>query len=606
MTLRDAKKSFLMKILPLIAFAFWVVLPSSCVYAVGSDGIAAYPTTADPNNPLPQSSFIYNLKAGESKEDSLTVKNESEQEQSVSVYAVDAVADAAGELVLENETDARDNMGEWINLETVRLVLKPKEERQVKFEINVPEDAVGKVFGGIIIQKDPTAKQKNTKSEVVANARIDIRIYETVPEEIICKAGMSGGVASYDKKDGSHVYSVKVKNEGNTPLDSTVRINVKDMLFGKQNQTIEQKILIPRGEEMEVSVPLNRVGIGKFEVSSEIEYRKADGMQEKIANLDRTSFFAFPQEFIPIIVLLLLANIILIVIFKLKKRMDKKYYKDYRIQSGDNLVNLAERLAVNWKKIAKINKMKPPYQLGGGQIITVIDKKNVLPDLFSSKDEAFIKPTDDQVRQDRKEAFEKDLALISDAEETSDDDGKPRRSKKILRITMLAIVLAIFGYFIYTLIFTKGNNANFIYDRNRDKLADTTTPDTGRETAITEEKAAPVPTADGTSTTKEDPAKEISAADRQATKIKILNGSGVRGASSKALALFRKRGYTSITTSNAARFDYSDTIIECGSNVKPAVCQEAEEIVTSLLYASIQRKEIGGADADRVIVTLGK
>ena len=171
---------------------------------------------------------------------------------------------------------------------------------------------------------------------------------------------------------------------------------------------------------------------------------------------------------------------------------------------------------------------------------------------------------------------------------------------------MLAIVLAIFSYFIYTLIFTKGNNANFIYDRNRDKLADTTTPDTGKETAITEEKAAPVPTADGTSTTKEDPAKKISATDRQATKIKILNGSGVRGASSKALALFRKKGYTSITTSNAARFDYSDTIIECGSNVKPAVCQEAEEIVTSLLYASIQRKEIGGADADRVIVTLGK
>lgn len=605
MNLRDAKKNFLIKILPLIAFAFWVVLPSSCVYAVGSDGIAAYPTTADPNNPLSQSSFIYSLKPGESKEDSLAVKNESEQEQSVSVYAVDAAADAAGESVLENETDTRDNMGRWINLETVRLALKPREERQVKFAINVPKDAVGKVFGGIIIQKDPTAKQKNTKSEVVANARIDIRIYETVPEEIIYKADMSGGVASYDKKDGNYVYSVKVKNEGNAPLDSTVRINIKDILFGKQNQTIERKILIPRGEEMEVSAPLNRVGIGKFEVSSEIEYRKTDGTQEKIANPGRASFFAFPQEFIPIIGLLLLANIILIFIFKLKKRTDKKYYKDYRIQPGDNLVNLAEKLAVNWEKIAKINKMKPPYQIKEGQIITVIDKKNALPDFFS-KDEAFIKPADDRARQDRKEAFEKDLALISDAEKTSATDEKPRRSKEILGITMFAIVLVILGYFIYTQIFIKGNNANFIYDRNRDKVVDATTPNAEKETAITEEKAASIPTADSTSTTKEDPVKEISAADRQATKIKILNGSGVRGASSKALALFRKKGYTSITTSNAARFDYSDTIIECGSNVKPAVCQEAEEIVTSLLYASIQRKEIGGADADRVIVTLGK
>ncbi|MFA6896966.1 MAG: DUF916 domain-containing protein [Patescibacteria group bacterium] len=606
MNLRDAKKNFLMKILPLIAVAFWVALPSSCAYAVDSDGITAYPTTADPNNPLPQSSFIYNLKPGESKEDYLTVKNESEQEQSVSIYAVDAVANAVGESVLENEIDTRDNMGRWINLETVRLVLKPKEDRRIKFEIDIPEDAVGKVFGGIIIQKDPTAKQKNTKSEVVANARIDIRVYETVPEEIIYKAGISGGAASYDKKDGSYTYSVKAKNEGNASLDSTVRINVRDMLFGKQNQTIERKILIPRGEEMEVSAPLNRVGIGKFEVSSEIEYRKADGTQEKIANPNRISFSAFPQEFIPIIGLLFLADIILIVISRLKKRKDKKYYKDYRIQPGDNLENLAERLSVNWKKIAKINKMKPPYQLEEGQIITVIDKENALPDFFP-KDGAFIKPTDDQVRQDREEAFEKDLALISDEEESSTTDGKPRGSNKILKTVTFAIAFALLGYFIYTQFFTKGNNANFIYDRNRDKLADTTTtPDTGKETATAEEKTAPVPTADSTSTIKEDPAKEISVADRQAAKIKILNGSGVRGASSKALALFRKKGYTSITTSNATRFDYNDTVIECGSNVKPAICQEAEEIVTSLLYASIQRKEIGGADADRVIITLGK
>jgi len=590
---RNAKKDAIKKILALAAIAFWIILPSNQVRAIGGDGLIAYPTTADPNNTLSQSWFIYNLNPGESKDDYLTIKNDSNQEQSIRLYAVDSTTNNMGEFALEEEAATRDNIGKWIVPEADNLILKPKEEKQVKFNISIPNDAIsGEISGGIIVQKELTEAQKNTKSGFVISTRIGIRVYETVPGETIRRISFSGGSVEYNKQDRTYVYSVTVKNEGNVSLDSTVKVNIKDTLFGKQDQTLEQKILVPRGEEQKLVFPLDKAKIGQFEASSELTYKNNAGTEETILNPNKVSFSAFPQEYLPIIGLLLLVNLIYIILLRLKRRINRKYRTQYTIQSGDNLENIADRTETGWKKIAKINKLKPPYQLEAGQTITIIDKKDVMSSIFP-KNEVVTEPTE-RVRQDRQEAFEKDLSLINQEE--------PSSSKKILKMFLFLIVIAAFGYFIYTAATTKNNSANFVYPAATNEKLESKpqTAPVAQDTSQTDSTTTKDAKADETTV------EEISATDKQNTRIEILNGSGVKGASTKASATFKSKGYMQVVTGNADRFDYVGTTIECGSNVKSAICKEAEEFITSLSYPAIEAKEGTAANADKIIITLGK
>src|SRR5690348_752824 len=52
--------------------------------------VGAYPSNYDPSNPKTKSWFIYELKPGESKNDSITVVNNSDAQITVKVYPVDA------------------------------------------------------------------------------------------------------------------------------------------------------------------------------------------------------------------------------------------------------------------------------------------------------------------------------------------------------------------------------------------------------------------------------------------------------------------------------------------------------------------------------------
>ncbi len=267
---RIAERSSLILIPTTVILAIFACLPADFARAVSGDGLIAHPTTNDPDNELSQTWFIYDLPAGESKQDSLTLKNNSDEEASVSLYAVDSTTNNMGEFALENEADSRDQIGKWIALESSHLVLQPQEERQVGFTISIPEDApAGEASGGIIIQKDLTEAQKNTTSGFVISTRIGIRAYETVPGEILRKARFLNADIAYDKKDKAYVYTANVKNEGNVSLESVVKLRLKDKLFGKQGKDFEQKISIPRGEEQKVAFVIGDGIFGGFEAAAE-------------------------------------------------------------------------------------------------------------------------------------------------------------------------------------------------------------------------------------------------------------------------------------------------------------------------------------------------
>lgn len=582
------------------------LMPSTQVQAVSGDGLIAYPATSDPSNPLTESWFIYNLGRGENKEDSLVIKNDSDQPQSLSIYAVDSTVNNLGDFALEGENESKDSMGKWITLETNRLEMAPHEEKQVKFSIAIPDDAQsGENNGGIVIQKDLTQAQKETKSGFVISTRIGIRVYETVPGEMIYKADFGEPSIAYNEKDRVYVLTMPVKNGSNSSIETTVRIHVKDMLLGRQNKALEKTMRIPREEEAKFVFTLDEAQIGQFEVTSELTYKKNDGKTETIPG-PRTGFWAFPWQYLPIIELLLLANAIFFILLKLLKRRDRKYRKSYLVQNGDNLENLSERLQTSWKKIAKMNKLKAPYQLEVGQEIIVIDRHDVL-DSPRQRPEVLSEP-DENALLHKQEAFEKDMNLIANK---GGSESKKDRFRKIRKIIAFMIMVSIIGGIGYAIIsrFPAGNNqADFVYDRGSEFPVDADTEDTTAKEGSDPQSAdrdQETTTAPQPEVTQEKESPEITAEDRATIKIEILNGNGIKGVSSQAASLLKAQGYTSITTGNADRFDYAQTVITCSNDVRNELCQEVRSIIATK-YSSIEDRESDDSSTGGIVIILGK
>src|SRR5689334_20025407 len=88
---------------------------SSPIFA-DQGSLGAYPTNYDPSNPKTKSWFIYELKPGETKEDSITVVNTKNVPVRAKVYPVDATTTADGAFALLNENQKQSDVGSWVTM----------------------------------------------------------------------------------------------------------------------------------------------------------------------------------------------------------------------------------------------------------------------------------------------------------------------------------------------------------------------------------------------------------------------------------------------------------------------------------------------------------
>ncbi|MDD3190909.1 MAG: DUF916 domain-containing protein [Candidatus Pacebacteria bacterium] len=577
---------------------------TSC--AIGGSGLIAYPANPDSNNPLTESWFIYDLDRGESKKDALILENNSEEEIFVRLYTVDSTTNNVGEFSLESETDSRDEIGQWIKLSTESLALKPGEGKRIDFTITIPQNArSGEISGGIIIQKELTEEQKNATSGFVISTRLGIRIYETVPGEVIQKVIFENASLEYNEEEKNYTLSVLIKNESNVSVEPRVKAQVKDAFFDIQNQTVEQKITIPRDSEASVSLIIDKPKIGKFEITPQVSYQKQNGEEETLSNDRKLYFWTLPWDEIIIVTLLLLANLLFLAILKIISYKEKKYYKSYKIKKGDNLEKIADKLGTDWKKIAKINKIKPPYHLSEGQIITVFDKKDMLEQLYMENEKI-----GNEIHSSSDGTFDKDLSEIYDKKGFFSKIGEKLGIRKdICFLFIIAIILVTIGYFLYVNISFRKNNAQFMYEDAKvfeDNIDKEGTVTEEKENAKEADMSAAENSEENSPTIQEEPIQtELGQADREGVLLLVLNGSGTKGASSSASTILQEGGYPNITTGNANSFTYDTTLVQCESEVKNEICEEIKSLL-STSYTTIEIENGPGMEKNTVKIILGK
>jgi hypothetical protein len=197
------------------------------VYAAGEGSLGAYPTNYDVSNPKTKSWFIYELKPGETKEDSITVVNNADRTLNIKVYPVDATTTSDGAFALLNEDQRQNDVGSWVNISSDTVTIEPRGRKDVPFTISIPKYAtVGDHAGGIIVQE---VVKKNTSMQGVGLnivSRVGTRIYESVPGDKVVKLDIND--FSYKIVDDHLVFTFTMENQGNIILTPTGNIELKD------------------------------------------------------------------------------------------------------------------------------------------------------------------------------------------------------------------------------------------------------------------------------------------------------------------------------------------------------------------------------------------
>lgn len=124
---------------------------------------------ANPNTIEPKK-FLFELRPGQSGEDSVYLKNSSDVPLKFELYGADGTKTAQGSFALETKDQQKDDVGKWINFNEKEVNLNPGEAKKVKFRIEIPNDAKeGTYKGGV-------AAEKTKKDAGNPNVTIAVRI----------------------------------------------------------------------------------------------------------------------------------------------------------------------------------------------------------------------------------------------------------------------------------------------------------------------------------------------------------------------------------------------------------------------------------------------
>src|SRR3989338_2457777 len=217
------------------------------VFALSSGGIGGYPANPDPAIQYSGSWFIYNLDLGESKADALLLFNSGEETKTVKLYPVDSIPSNQGNFALEAQDAPRDGIGAWIKLAETLVTLEQGESREIPFVITIPKDAdVGEHSGGIIIQKAAPGQAEGEAAASVVT-RVGIRVYQTVPGEIIKEIEIDDFSLELIKpQDQKPYYDIVLtaKNKGNVSLSPKVSLEISG--WGKIDYQDFKKISVKK------------------------------------------------------------------------------------------------------------------------------------------------------------------------------------------------------------------------------------------------------------------------------------------------------------------------------------------------------------------------
>jgi hypothetical protein len=334
--------------------------------------IGGYP--ALPQNKDKPGWFIYSLDPGATYSDTVVVSNTTNKEWIVDLYPADSIKSSGGGFALKQKSANMVELGSWIKLEKSEIKLKPLESKKVDFTITIPKDlGVGDYSGAILFEKR-TPEDEKSNGGVKVNLRTGVRIYQTVPGKILEELEfIKLDIIENDK--GEKIVHSEVKNVGNVSSEAKFETIISTLSF---SGGIIEKVFnftLGRGTTFDNNVRIEDLPfIGIVEIDSKIYLTKKDGTNKFIGEKN-ISFFVIP--WIELLILLTIIIFIIMFIIWRKRKYSGKGWVEFIIKEKDTLTGLSKEHNIDWKIVAKVNKIEAPFLLKTGNKILLPPEKNI-------------------------------------------------------------------------------------------------------------------------------------------------------------------------------------------------------------------------------------
>lgn len=149
---------------------------ANTVQGLAFEGFEVVPTDPAVESP---NGYYFEIKPGDTINDSLDIRNTSDKTINVRVYATDTEINNQDQTVLKAYNTKRSDFGNWVSFDgeiEKNFSINPNEAKRINFTVNLPTDkALGKYYGGIMAENLGT-EGKELESNVVikTNARIGL------------------------------------------------------------------------------------------------------------------------------------------------------------------------------------------------------------------------------------------------------------------------------------------------------------------------------------------------------------------------------------------------------------------------------------------------
>jgi len=362
-------------------------------------------------NPNPysdnQSWYSFEKKPGETVDDVAVIKNLGDQPVKAHVYAVDATSNESGSFILKLENEPRSQIGKWTTINSNDTVnVPPRGSVEVPFQIKIPDNLTpGQYFGGIVLEEvndSPgpldiaQAADQNGQiiccTNVLIKTRIGLRIYLTIPGTV--KENLNWLDFNTLQNKTSTSFQFKIENTGNVALEPEATVEIFDS-FGNQVDRFQKSL----GESLPGTTitPMiswdQRPIVGSFTATASLNYRVKNQTTtvgilhgSPISGTKKVNFLIIPWEII------ILAGLMLIIlatgygIYTHNKHNVKMNWEKYTVKAGENISSIAKAHGINWKHMARVNKLRAPYLLKENETLLVPKKEHhEQPTLFEEK-----------------------------------------------------------------------------------------------------------------------------------------------------------------------------------------------------------------------------
>jgi len=347
------------------------------------------------------SPFSFELSAGSVASDTIIVENLGDEDAILNIYGADAKQSSTGSFALSTQNDEQTTAGKWISFKDSQINVRPHEKKTILFTVTVPENTPpGSYAGGIAVETIALKNEGSSGPTLSVISRFATPVYIQIP-----------GAKKYDAQWSDFSYHVDAnninrfdfsfKNEGNTSIVAESKLEIfgypdgnsveipavsdeetKAALLLKRNENIVKlsDISLNQNDSITVSSFWKKKPLfGNYTARGTVtlyEYDIKSGKKINPETITKEINFTIIDWKIVVAILSLLAIIIGTTLYKtLKMHSLKKISKNYVVKEDDTLENISKKAGVNWKLVAKLNKLKPPYTLQKGQNISLPSKK---------------------------------------------------------------------------------------------------------------------------------------------------------------------------------------------------------------------------------------